>query len=364
MVSAPWVVISDYPRWPSPYFAQFERAVGDRLGLRFQPGLDGLEAQEAGVLNLHRLKRLYRDGDGTADPQLAAELTARLHRLRRRGWRIVWTLHNLYPIDVPQLVDADRAVVAGLLEVADAVLCHTRADAAHMRGLPGLRARVEVCGWAGLPAPASAPLPPGPARVAAAMRDSHAFLLLGNISAYKDVPGLIEAFLRTEVADGRLFVVGPCRDHHLEAEVSRLARRGGRVHRLPGRVDPAHVTHLHDAAAVAVCNYRSAGAQRFFAQTIHPASVGTAVLCGVPLVAPALPGIREMTDGHPRYLHESPPELPHCLALAAAHPDTRGRRPEPDAAAGWTGIAQAHIRLADRYRADPRGEGGRDRGTG
>ncbi|MFB7619397.1 glycosyltransferase [Kitasatospora sp. NPDC056181] len=365
----PWVVVTDYPRWPSPYFTQFERAVGGRMELRFQPGLDGLEAQAPGVLNLHRLKRLYRDAGGTADPVLAAELVRRLYGLRRQGWRIVWTVHNLYPIDVPQTSEADLAVVSGLLAVADTVLCHTRADAAHVRGLPGVGGRVAVCGWAGLPAPAAPTLPPGPARLAAAMADSRAFLLAGNISAYKDVPGVIEAFLRAEVADGQLYVVGPCRDQELEAAVTDLARRSDRVHRWAGRVDPGHVRHLHDAAAVAVCNYRTDGGQRFFTQAIHPSSVGTAVVCGVPLVAPALSSIREMTQGHPAYLHESPADLPASLALAAAHPDTRWGRPEPDETGPWEAIAEAHLLVAGTggsgpaHRVGASGVGAPDPGT-
>jgi hypothetical protein len=58
--SAGWVVISDSPRWPSPYFTELERHSPPTFPLGFAPTLDDLPASPSrpGVVNLHRLKCL------------------------------------------------------------------------------------------------------------------------------------------------------------------------------------------------------------------------------------------------------------------------------------------------------------------
>ncbi|MEU1940884.1 glycosyltransferase [Streptomyces sp. NPDC020125] len=359
--AVPWVVICDYPNWPSPYFAQFEAAVADRLDLHFQPDLSGLAEQPPGIVNLHRLKRLYRDASGRPDLNLAHGLVRRLGALRDRGWRVVWTVHNLYPIDRARLTEADGTATAGVLALADAVLCHTRSDAAHIRSLGASRGRVETCGWAGPLAPA-APTPSAhSAGITAAMRDSHAFLILGNIARYKDVPGLVEEFRRADIEDSRLYVVGPCRDADLEASITRLIHHDERVVRWARRVEPDQVRHFHDAARVAVCTYRAEGGQRFFTQALYPSSVGTAVVCGVPLVAPRLRSVVEMTQGHPAFLYDTPGELSGALVRAAGTPDTRGRRPERDENAQWKKIAEAHIEVASVWAGRPHGTARGDR---
>ena len=38
----PWVAITDYPAWPSPYFAQFARYAPPELCLIFRPDLGEL----------------------------------------------------------------------------------------------------------------------------------------------------------------------------------------------------------------------------------------------------------------------------------------------------------------------------------
>ena len=163
MNPAPSIIITDYPRWPSPYFEQLEGALPLGFGLAFTPRLAGIpRAEGSGVINLHRLSRLYQGADGRPCPERAGALLAELDDLRRGGWQLAWTVHNLFPIRAhgPDLVD--ESVGRAVLARADAVIAHTSADAAALRAMRG-RGPLVVAGSAGLDAIARQPAITGPA---------------------------------------------------------------------------------------------------------------------------------------------------------------------------------------------------------
>ncbi|MGH3752744.1 MAG: hypothetical protein ACRDRP_08615 [Pseudonocardiaceae bacterium] len=344
----PWVVISDYPSWPSPYFAQLAGHAPPELGLCFRPGLATVLAQDAtaGVVNLHRLKRLYRDPvTGHRTRGAARALTGQLDRLSHRGWKVVWTVHNLLPIDggTPSLLD--QQVAGEVLSRAAAVITHTRADATALRRRT--TAPVVAAGWAGLPAPAG---PPEPvlARLASDMRRSVSVLCLGNITDYKNLPELARRW-HEHPTPARLFLAGPARDHHLLAGILRWASDRVRVH--PHRVAPGQAGHLYAAATAALCPYRVDGPYRFFTEVLHPSSVGTARCFGVPIIAPELPAIVEMTTGHTRLLY--PPEDGPGPVLDELHQRACGTWPHPGsrpgpsrADQGWPQIIRTYWQLA------------------
>lgn len=342
-----WVVLSDHRRRPSPYFAQLERyAQGSTLELEFASGLSDL-AGPPGVVNLHRLKRLYRDPRGTPTVAAVRSLLHQLRRLRAEGWRVVWTLHNLYPIDTRRRRLPDLLASYGVGWYADAVLCHTRSDATWLRGRPGVRGLVDVAGWGGLPSRAETPVPEPVRELARRMAaDPAPYLLFGNVSRYKGVRPVVEAFLAADLPDATLYVVGSCRD---EAAANWLAGLPAtRVRRHLERVSPDHAHLLYAAAYAAVCPYQATGAQRFFRHAIFPSSVGTAVAFGVPVVAPDLPAIREMLRSHPHALYPADAELTGALRAVSALPDDRtGRVPEDDAER-WSRIVECYERTARR----------------
>lgn len=330
----PWVIVADYPRWQSPYFAHLERHAAG-LPLAFRPGLGDLDPTwPPGVVNLHRLKRLYRDpGTGTPTMHAAESFLAQLAALKEAGWRVAWTVHGLLPVDGPPPAPADHAAAAGVLELADAVLCHTRADARALEGRT--KARTWVAGWSCLDPPAA------PAREIMAMaarmrRWPLAFLLLGNLTAYKDAPAVADMFLR-RTRRAHLAVAGHCPDRHAAQALERAAAAsGGRILLHPRRVDPGQAGHLYAAAHAAVCPYRTDGRYKFLADVFYPGSVGTAAGFAVPVIAPALAAVEEITDGQLRWLARpgTPAALGDAMAAAesgllelAARGDPRDDRP-------------------------------------
>ncbi|MGW4731710.1 glycosyltransferase [Streptomyces shenzhenensis] len=342
----PWVVISNYPGWPSPYFAELERHSPPALQLEFTGSLDALvdRAGPPGVVNLHRLKRLYQEPGGQRTQEAAEAMLKRLEVLRAAGWKMVWTVHNLLPIDGRPADVADRYAADGVLALADAVVTHTHADAERLRTLT--QAPVTVAGWA---APSPAP-GPAPAQVEALARHMTAVplavLVLGNVTAYKDLPATVDTFSHA-TRRAHLFIAGPSHEPGLtDVLTHRAAASGGRVHLYPQRVPPGHAHVLYRAADAALCPYRVDGPWEFFTRMLHPSSVGTALVCGTAVVAPDLPAIREMTAGRPARLY-APATGPGPALAAAEHAPTSLALGSPlDPATRWRAIGATYARLA------------------
>ncbi|HEY6425209.1 MAG TPA: hypothetical protein VIY28_18600 [Pseudonocardiaceae bacterium] len=352
-----WVVITDYPRWPSPYFAQLHRHAPPMLGLLFRPDLESLDDLEStmgpGIINLHRLKRLYRDASGARTLDAAQSMLDRLAGLRARGWRLVWTVHNVLPIDGAASRTADQAAADGVLALAEMVLCHTAADARALGDRTN--AEITVAGWAGLGSPderADAEV----AAVVAMMRSTPiSILFLGHLTAYKEVPATLAAFL-THTRTAHLTIAGTCPDPRTATELTHLAATaGGRVLLHLRHVAPGQTAHLYAATHAAVCPYRSDGKFAFFSEVLHPSSVGTAVCFRVPVIAPRLPAIIEMTQDHPRWLAELGEIGPAFGAaetdLAAqfrAGQDSRDERGAPDGDDRWRQITRMYHLVAGK----------------
>lgn len=353
-IVAPWVILSDYPAWPSPYFTELERHAPAELRLDFASSLDTLDrwAGVAGVVNLHRLKRLYRQADGARTRASAEAMLARLADLRQRGWQVVWTVHNLVPIDGGPPTETDHRVAHAVLGLADAVIAHTRADAIHLAQLAGTP--VTVAGWGGLPGygtcrrPISAQVTAFAAQIAQAQ---FSVLVLGNLTAYKGLPDVINAFT-THTRAAQLFIVGPCRDGDLASDLAtRVATVGGRVHLHLGRIPSEQVHLLYQVADAALCPYRVDGPWEFFTRVLHPGSVGTAVAFGTPVIAPVLPSIQEMTAGHPRWLYRPQVGPGPVLAAAEAQPVPPDKQPRAGARERWEAVAAAYTELSRQLLA-------------
>lgn len=350
---APWVVVSDYPAWPSPYFAQLELFAGPLLNLEFAPGLQDLAEQPAGVVNLHRLKRLYRDGDGARTTAAAHLMLNRLDALRDQGWKVVWTIHNLLPIDGTAGEAADAIASDGVLARADVLLTHTESDAAYLSGRPRVR-EVRLGGWGGL---SGVPRinPDSQTRALAGWLRSNrpGYLTLGNMAEYKDLPGLARGFLAA-AGPGQLLMAGPCPDPQLVRELRDLADcSDDRLTVHFGRIEPGQVHELYAAADYAVCPYRAGGRFAFFTSMLHPSSVATAVAFGTPVIAPDLPSIREITDGTARVLYD--PAAGPAQAFAFPRQSARRRRGDP-VGTRWAQVAAVYAELAEEllgpaYRA-------------
>jgi hypothetical protein len=183
---------------------------------------------------------------------------------------------------------------------------------------------------------------------------------LGQITAYKDVPATVATFLN-HTRHAHLTIAGACHDQRTAAELTHMATRShGRILLHLQRVPPEQAGHLYAATHAAVCPYRTDGPFSFFVDVLHPSSVGTATGFSVPVIAPDLPAVAEMTEGRQRWLASVSGGLGPALADAEAswdantqNGDPRSQRPGSDAACRWRRIADVYRQVAADLRPPP-----------
>ena len=203
--------------------------------------------------------------------------------LRGTGMRLVWTAHNVLPLE-PRFAD-DLTARRRLVAAADLVISHSRATLNELAGL-GIVPRKSVVIPHGpyeitgdrehLREPASTP---GPRHV----------LFFGQVGEYKGVDELLTAFSALPSGlEARLTVVGQCPEPSFAAKLHELARRSSRPVELRlERIADEEVSELLAAADVIALPYRRSNTS------------GSALLAlshGRPLVIPDLPGLAELPD--------------------------------------------------------------------
>ena len=204
-----------------------------------------------------------------------------LWTLRMVGLRLVWTAHNVLPLQ-PVFSDDPRARRL-LVSKCDLVIAHSRATVAELAAL-GVVPRSTVVIPHGPFTPAGQPGTPRASGDDGS--SSRRLLFFGNIREYKGVDDLLVAFgaLPPDL-DARLTVAGDC-DGALRPVLAELAGRSpGRVELRLGRVPDQELTRLLAAADVAVLPFR------------RSTTSGSALLAlghGRPIVVPDLPGLAEL----------------------------------------------------------------------
>lgn len=81
----------------SPYFYNFclELKKYNKYEYIINPNLPIDENVENGIVYFNRLKRFYNNDDFSN----ANDFLGNVEKLKQNGWKIVWTVHNIYPID-------------------------------------------------------------------------------------------------------------------------------------------------------------------------------------------------------------------------------------------------------------------------
>lgn len=335
----------------NPYAGLLERAlqahgIGLTLG-DYDFSADWLAAQRSthDVIHLNWLHAFYRRDD--LDATLAAyhDFAENLHQARRLGYRIVWTLHNLYPHErpFPKIDHLARLLVA---DHADVALAHCRHAAQLLRDrfycdnvhvvphghfidvFPNELTRTQARQQLGLDA------------------DAFVYLFFGNARGYKSIESLIDAFTGLTDADA---VLGLMLRNAFDPDYGQtlIDRAGGDDRMRVWTSDYFAVDEFQlylNAADVVVLP---------FSEVLTSGSAITGLGFGRPLIVPALGCLPELVDDTVGIAYDPavPDALPHALeairqrditALSAA---ARARAESLD----WTGIA---ARVAALYRGE------------
>jgi len=224
------------------------------------------------------------------------------------GYRIVWTVHNLFAHEIEQ-TEVDHLARVVLARLANALVIHCQSARDRLRDsldrtgediffiphghyidvYPNYLSRQEARARLGL------------------TEGEFVYLFFGYVRPYKGVSALIDAF-KTQPGDSlRLIVAGHPHPASYVAELARHAGDDSRI-RLDTKLIPAHEVQTYFNAADAVVLP--------FENVLTSGSLILALSFGKPVIAPALGGIPELVSEDIGVLYD--PLRPTALAEALA----------------------------------------------
>jgi beta-1,4-mannosyltransferase len=247
--------------------------------------------RRVGVLHFHWPEGLYRhQGEGQLlHPALSwlklGLFALRLTAARLLGYRLVWTIHQLYPHRRESGV-RERLGVVLLGWACQALIAHDEATAAAAHAeLPG-RPHVEVIphgSYVGV-------YPPGRSReeVRAELGlgpEAFVFLCFGELRANKGLELALAAFRTAGFADAALVVAGRPKDGAAAAPVAAAAAADTRVKALLDFVPQERVAGLYGACDAAIVSRSDGGTS---------GSLVLALSLGLPVIVSAKPAYAEL----------------------------------------------------------------------
>ena len=240
------------------------------------------------VLHLNWPNYMYTTPDLAESVSRCAELVRHLSRARALGYRIVWTVHNLYPHQSahPELDRLFRLSLAGL---ASALIVHCR----HARRLVAQHFFREEGVFEIPHGHFIDPYPNVLSRADARQQlgistESFVYLAFGGVSPYKGLEQLIEAFSGLTEEHLTLLLAAHVHSDYGIDLVERARRADRRVVAHTSRYFPNEAFQVYlNAADVVVFPFR---------EVLTSGSVITALSFGRPVIVPAIGCLPELID--------------------------------------------------------------------
>jgi beta-1,4-mannosyltransferase len=245
----------------------------------------------------------------------------RLVEARALGYRLVWTVHQVYPHEIRNRA-LDRVVPLILSRTCDVLLAHDEHTANNARThLRISRNAIHVVphpsyvgAYPELPAPEVA------RSELCVSKASVVFLCFGGVRGYKNIDVLLDAFASLRVVDAALVIAGLPADKKLARRIRTAADCDCRIRPLLQLVSEQDVPKLFAASDVAVLPRGDGGTS---------GALILAVGMGVPVIAAKMPANEAITHGDTAawlFLPDDRVSLRACLASAAMDPETRRRK--------------------------------------
>ncbi len=302
------------------------------------------------VLHLNWPYYMYNSPDLAERIARCADLIGRLALARSLGYKIVWTVHNLYPHDSPY-PDLDRLARLAITHLATAVIAHCQHAADLVAEHFFRREGVFVIPHGHF----IDPYPNTCTRAEARQRmgipgERFVFVSFGNLKPYKGLDSLWEAFASLQGDDLVLLLALKTRDPY-SAEMIERARRA----------DPRIVIYTAQFFGVEEFQFFLNAADAAvlpFTQVLTSGTAITALSFGLPVIAPSLGCLPELIDertgilyapGDPSALREAMAAIRGC-ELAPLR-EAAYRRAE---SLSWDGIARLTLE-AYRHPVPPNG---------
>lgn len=264
---------------------------------------------------------------------------SRLAAARVLGYRIAWTVHEVYPLDrganrLDRLGGRALALACHVLIANDEQTARTArrelgrvastiavvSHSSYAGAYPAGRSRAEVRAELGVPA------------------EAVAFLLFGHVSVYKHVEWFVEGFRRARLPNAALVVAGMV-VHEPSAEAVRAAaREDPRIKPLLGFIADDRVAELFDASDAAISPRQDGGTSGVLI---------LALSLGLPAVVPRVGTYEAITDGErTSWLYEAGDQASLAATLERVAADPAGREARAAVAASqvagvtWQGMAE------------------------
>ena len=219
--------------------------------------------------------------------------TARLAVARSLGYRIWWTIHQVFPHEAlsPTL---DRTAGTILARSASVLTAHDHASVeVAVRELGIAPERIAVVPHGSYVGVSPLQLDPPAARRATREElglpdDAFVFLAFGHLRGYKEIGLLLEAFALVADERARLLIAGLPLDEHATAATREAARRDPRIRLVLEFVPDEQVAALFATADAAVLSRGDGGTS---------GALVLALSLGTPVVAADVPTPRELLHG-------------------------------------------------------------------
>ena len=277
------------------------------------------------TLHFHWPQEYYRHDRGPRARRVALSwirlglFGVRVAAARLLGYRVVWTVHQVYPHETESRA-LDHIAAAILAGGSHRLIAHDAETAASLaRRFRWTRDRTDV-----VPHGSYVDFyPRGRSREAVRAElgipaDGITLLSFGQIRSYKNLTFLVEAFEQAQVERGFLLIAGlPLDDREAQA-LKAIGARNPSIVTLLEYVPDDRVAELFSASDVAVLARSDGGTS---------GAVVLALSLGLPAIAAATPGYLELT-GHGRAgWHFEPGDIDSlCAALRSAAADPLARR--------------------------------------
>jgi beta-1,4-mannosyltransferase len=238
----------------------------------------------------------------------AIVLLSRIHKLRKAGVKVVWTVHNLLPHE-SRLQWLDKILASIVARLAQAIVVHSRGARKEVVAAFRLQnEKIHVIPHANYVDYYDNRVGKLEARKRLGLdKQDLVFLYLGAIRPYKGVTELIGSFQRTAKEDARLVIAGKPLNRRIEEEVNRCIEDPERIIFRPGYVADDELQIYLNAADVVVFPYK---------RLLTSGALVLGMSFGKVCLAPRLDTITDYVDEKGAFLYE--PNDGAALAKAIA----------------------------------------------
>jgi beta-1,4-mannosyltransferase len=270
----------------NPYWERLQASL-EQGGIEFVSTDDPLYLQwrwlvrhrdQVDVLHLHHVQHHYACNEEEASGQMLLKFVGKLLLARLLGYRIVWTMHNLYPHKPLQPARVGRLARLALAQLSHAVIVHCERARESLAREFYRRRKVFVT-----PHPSYVDVYPDEMDREQARRalglcpEQQVFLFLGAIRPYKGINSLIHTFRQFPDGNWALLIVGKPWDEAYLIELRQAIDNDRRITLRPQFVPNEELQIYFKAADVTVLP---------FTQVLSSGSALLALSFGCPVVAP------------------------------------------------------------------------------